>query len=92
MEEYQETACANMDVVAVVDAKQSTPPPAKRPTPPPTTSTVQREGGGHAANEVTQKVFATEEQFRSVFSNALVSWKPQLIKLICRILECSHVA
>jgi len=31
------------------------------------------------ANEVNKKVFATEEQFRSVFSNTLVSSKPNLL-------------
>jgi len=59
----------------------------QRPTVP-TSPTSTIEGGAAAANEqVARTVFPSEEQFRSVFSNAVVSFKPSLtlkfMPLIC---------
>jgi len=48
--------------------------------PSPTTKlTTIEQGGTAAANEVNKKVFETEEQLKSVFSNTLVSSKPNLL-------------
>jgi len=67
MEQNEETV-STMDVVGVVVVDKED---GERLAASPTSTTI--EGGGVAAIEVTQKkVFLTEEQFMSVFSNSLV--------------------
>jgi len=72
MKQIEETA-STMDVVGVEVADKEE---VTRPAPSPTSTTI--EGGGG----VTQKkVFVTEEQFMSVFSNSLVITNDTLVEL-----------
>jgi len=74
MEQNEEEIASTMDVVVVADKEDV----VERPTVP-TSPTATIEGGAAAANEqVAKTVFASEEQFRSVFSNDLVSSKPNV--------------